>query len=344
MIKNLITHSGGFHADDVCAYTILHDLYPDAKLTRTRDKSQISELGKEGITFDVGDQFNPQKRQFDHHQPNAPKRENGDPFSAFGLVWQEYGQEWLEKCAQVPKEHSAATHKRFEDVLVKHIDMVDNAQVPDNVDIENTLSAMVHRSNLPTMTLTGEPKVITPEEDQEAFTATSQRIKPFLMDHAHSLAREEVTKSILNEKIDPKSQTLELDRPLPWRSVLPEMKGAEHLTMVIAPNSDKSEWVLGMVPTKNEGFIPKKRLPESWAGKRGDELEAVTNIPNMHFCHAGRWMAAGSTLDAAQNMAQTTAHIWKQDAQKEGFKAKLAQDLPPVQDKPAPKKQSQEER
>jgi uncharacterized UPF0160 family protein len=215
--------------------------------------------------------------------------------------------------------------------------------VPDNVDIENTLSAMVHRSNLPTMTLTAEPKIVTPEEEDQAFVATSQKIKPFLMDHAHSLAREEVTKSLLAEKIDPKSQILELDRPLPWRSVLPEMKGAEHLTMVVSPNSDKSEWVLGMVPTKNEGFVPKKRLPEAWAGKRGTDLEAVTNIPDMHFCHAGRWMAAGSTLNAAQTMARTTAHIWKQDEQKAGFKEKLAQTAPASKPR-SDKKKDQDER
>ncbi|WP_350636582.1 MYG1 family protein, partial [Pseudoalteromonas sp. GW168-MNA-CIBAN-0100] len=66
-------------------------IYPSFKLIRTRDMKLIS---KADVVIDVGGEHNPETGRFDHHQRGgAGARENGIPFSSFGLIWQKYGLE-----------------------------------------------------------------------------------------------------------------------------------------------------------------------------------------------------------------------------------------------------------
>lgn len=76
-----MTHGGKFHADDVFSAALLRLLRPDIRIHRG---FQVPEAF-EGLVFDIG--LGP----FDHHQQDAPVRENGVPYAAFGLLWREFG-------------------------------------------------------------------------------------------------------------------------------------------------------------------------------------------------------------------------------------------------------------
>ena len=52
-ITHLVTHSGGFHADELLSSVILTRLYPDATLLRSRDADWITP-GAGRIIYDVG--------------------------------------------------------------------------------------------------------------------------------------------------------------------------------------------------------------------------------------------------------------------------------------------------
>ena len=55
-ITQLVTHSGGFHADELLSSVILTRLFPDATVLRSRDKALITPA--EGrIIYDVGGDF-----------------------------------------------------------------------------------------------------------------------------------------------------------------------------------------------------------------------------------------------------------------------------------------------
>ena len=71
-----MTHGGKFHADDVFSAALLRLLRPDIRIHRG---FQVPEAF-EGLVFDIG--LGP----FDHHQQDAPVRENGVPYAAFGLL------------------------------------------------------------------------------------------------------------------------------------------------------------------------------------------------------------------------------------------------------------------
>lgn len=68
-INYLITHSWKFHTDEVFAYSILSELFSEAKLIRTRDEKILNEhkAKKTSILFDIWKEFSIEQNNFDHH-------------------------------------------------------------------------------------------------------------------------------------------------------------------------------------------------------------------------------------------------------------------------------------
>ena len=100
------THSGKFHADDVFSAALLLYLNPEIMITRG---NRVPE-DFDGIVFDIG------RGQYDHHQKDSRIRENGIPYAAFGLLWEELGADILgEDLAQ-----------RFDEAFVQPLDNNDN--------------------------------------------------------------------------------------------------------------------------------------------------------------------------------------------------------------------------
>ena len=75
------THGGKFHADDVFSAALLLYLNPEIVITRG---NRVPE-NFAGIVFDIG------RGRYDHHQKDSRVRENGVPYAAFGLLWEELG-------------------------------------------------------------------------------------------------------------------------------------------------------------------------------------------------------------------------------------------------------------
>jgi uncharacterized UPF0160 family protein len=82
--KTIVTHNGNFHADDVFSIAAFKCIFSSFKLIRTRDFDIIA---KADIVIDVGGEYDPEAGRFDHHQRGgAGERENGIPYSSFGLI------------------------------------------------------------------------------------------------------------------------------------------------------------------------------------------------------------------------------------------------------------------
>ena len=65
---------------------------------RTRDKEWLTP-SLDRIIYDVGGAYNSDNQIFDHHQRPGPLRDDGKPFSSFGLIWKHYGKQYLSKMA-----------------------------------------------------------------------------------------------------------------------------------------------------------------------------------------------------------------------------------------------------
>ena len=100
------THGGKFHADDVFSAALLLYLNPEIVIARG---NRVPE-DFDGIVFDIG------RGRYDHHQKDSRVRENGVPYAAFGLLWEELGEAIL-------GEELAA---EFDEAFVQPLDNNDN--------------------------------------------------------------------------------------------------------------------------------------------------------------------------------------------------------------------------
>ena len=85
-----VTHNGTMHADEVFATAFL-DLYQkDIKVIRVSEIEK-DKLRPDAIVYDIG------RGKFDHHGPDAEVRENGIKYSSFGLLFREFGKDFLKQ-------------------------------------------------------------------------------------------------------------------------------------------------------------------------------------------------------------------------------------------------------
>ena len=87
---NCITHSGTFHADEVFASAFLELYLGDVSIYRTNNVD-LSKVKENTLIYDVG------RGKYDHHQNDALKRDNGITYCSFGLLWKEFGKDFLQK-------------------------------------------------------------------------------------------------------------------------------------------------------------------------------------------------------------------------------------------------------
>ena len=132
-ITHLVTHSGGFHADELLSSAVLIRLFPQAELLRSRDRQWITPAAHK-IIYDVGGKYDGEAQIFDHHhhQRPGPLRADGQPFSSFGLIWAHYGRAYL-AAMDVPADDIEAIHTKFDSKFVLPIDLLDNGAMEPSV-------------------------------------------------------------------------------------------------------------------------------------------------------------------------------------------------------------------
>lgn len=94
------------------------------QLVRTRDKDTIAVGQADAETFvvDVGLKYDPNMRNFDHHQnDDSLCWPNGVPLSSCGMVWQ-----WLRDKKFLHQKMNDETMNIFERDFIQRIDMQDN--------------------------------------------------------------------------------------------------------------------------------------------------------------------------------------------------------------------------
>lgn len=324
-IDHLITHSGAFHADDVCAYALLSDLHPEAGLVRTRDTDTIARLSPHAVVFDVGRIYDPAQRRYDHHQPGAPVREDGLAYAAFGLIWLHRGQEWLTKIAGVPPQVAPAVHTQMAAGFVRDIDTVDVGVIPSGFSLATSLPGLIDAHNPPTLDLEGRPLTPTPAESDAHFQGAVALARPALRQHAQLLAREAMAAGIILEaaRTRPHPQILVLDQSLPWERTVTTHPDTQDIRLVVGPNSTGSEWGVACARKTLESFESRRLLPEGWRGKTGDALASASGVPGATFCHTGGFYAALAGKPAALAFAHAACGAWAREDRMDRVRAKV---------------------
>ncbi|MEE2860961.1 MAG: MYG1 family protein [Pseudomonadota bacterium] len=293
-IAHLVTHSGGFHADELLSSVILTRLFPHARILRTRDAGWISPA-PDRVIYDVGRDYDPARLIFDHHQKNPPLRDDGQPYSSFGLIWRQFGHDYL-RASGAPARDVDAIHAAFDADFVLPIDLVDNGSLSPTGPLADL--------SLPLL-LEGLKPVFddrTPEADDQAFDRALVIARAFveaaIARKAAKLRAEAVVMDAIAAAGD--GPILELPMGMPFRAAI-DKAGADHLLFVVHPRD--TDWTITGIRRDPAGFALRADLPAAWAGLTEAALEAASGVPGARFCHNARFIAVAADRQAALQMA-----------------------------------------
>ena len=295
-ITHLVTHSGGFHADELLSSVLLTQLFADAKLVRTRDRDMITPSADK-IIYDVGGAYDADAQIFDHHQRPGPLRSDDQPYSSFGLIWAHYGRDYL--AALNVREHDIdEIHEKFDSKFVLPIDLLDNGAMEPSV--AGPLSIMT----LPS--LLGSLKPVfddaSPTADDDAFHSALPIARQFVEAAINNLAAKLRAQEMVQQAIADAgaSAILELPMGMPYRSALVKAE-ADHILFVVTPRGQ--DWTIGGIKLSNDTFDQRADLPAAWAGLTDAALEEASGVKGAKFCHNARFIAVADSRDAILKMA-----------------------------------------
>jgi len=287
----IATHNGVFHADDVFAVAALLLAYPDATVVRTRDPKVFAEAD---IVVDVGGEYNPTTRRFDHHQKGgAGIRHNGVPYAAFGLVWDTIGMSIVPEPSETARQHIAGI---IDASLVQAIDASDNGFVLPG-DVHNTPSYSISQV-ISTMNPTWQDTT----SFDEAFHAAVGAARGLITLAIRSAAAEVAAETEVAEALDEASMGIVvLEKYVPWTDALLRLDGGR--TKFILFPAETGDWRIQAVPDAPGSFGMRYALPEDWAGLRDAALVEKTGVPDAIFCHSGRFIAGAQTREGVATLA-----------------------------------------
>lgn len=267
------------------ATAILKEIF-QIELKRTRDNNILNELD---IVYDVGG------GEFDHHGPDKVYRDDGIPFASCGLIWNNFGKDVITSKAPSLEEALIDSIFRYIDrVLMEGIDALDNGiRIKEEVIPMMSISSIISGFNPPWDSEKNEDTAFN-EAVEVASNVLSNTI-----DRRFSVlkARENVVMAYETRTIP---QILVLDTFCPWGEVLREIDEKEQVLFVVYPRKDG----YAVQTVRGRNGEDRKQFPESWAGKRDEELAAVTGVTDAVFCHTGRFMAVARSFEGIMKMTE----------------------------------------
>lgn len=279
-----MTHAGSFDPDDVLAVAVVTMFLGEEKCEIIRSRDQVV-IDQADWVVDVGGIYKKERKRFDHHQDDVPERANHVPYSSFGLVWEELGEEL---CG------SAAVAKRIEEKLVYPIDAADNS-MQVCCDCGNGIKAY----ELYDVINTYKPAWGRDEDFYNGFmravSFARKMIKRQIVTERGELAMLEYAKGVIDASEN--KEVVAFEKPV-IRHVLaelPDIKG--FVSPVFDPTS--SDWMAVTVPVNSRSFTNRMSFPEEWRGKSLEELHEVTGLSGVTFCHKELYFVVASSKEAA---------------------------------------------
>jgi len=284
----IVTHNGSFHADEVFAVAALKLKFKNenVEIIRTRDPKILATAD---LVVDVGALYDGE-RFFDHHQGGIEPRSNGVPYASFGLVWKRFGAEICD---------SEEIAKRIETELILHIDAADNS-----VEVYKPIIPGVYPYILHDIVHSFYPLWDDTTLDYDSGFEQALGFATIVLDRemaqigAVFRARpifKKFYESAHNKKI------ILLDRKCSYEEFLPEYP---EILFVISPNQADDPWHVKTARDSIYSFENRKSFPESWAGKRGNELVLATGVSDAIFCHRGRFLTVAGSKEGALALAE----------------------------------------
>ncbi|MCI0619752.1 MYG1 family protein [Candidatus Wolfebacteria bacterium] len=296
----IVTHSSGFHTDDVFAVATLLLLLGDenCEVIRSRDKEVIESAD---YVVDVGFVHNPERNRFDHHQEGkAGERDNGIPYASFGLVWKKFG---------VDVVGSRTLADAIDQWLVQPIDAFDNG-----VDLAKLARIDVRPFLIQNVVEAFHPGWRENRDMREAFSDAVMWAKVVLQREIvyqnTVLEMQAYAEETYQQSKDKRLIIFEGKRELSRDIVIGALlKHSEPLYFMRYRGSD-GNWSVECV--RNDVFnfdTNRKPLPREWAGKNKEELATVTGVSDAYFCHNNCFLCVARSREGAFKLAQLALEV-----------------------------------
>jgi uncharacterized UPF0160 family protein len=302
------THNGMYHADEAVAIALLAGNVSAAEinLIRTRDQNLIDAAH---VAIDVGGVYCPEKGRFDHHFVGSPTREDGAQLASAGLIELQLAGKLGKHTKQFVRRVDASdtgvktpgwrfsmsvsktnplpgsSPQDYDSRFLEIVSIIRHYVIPILEDWVNEEDAVEDVIEAATASFENHPQVTKWLQESETAKQESEiRISA-------AFARAACLGHYL----------VELSQP---EVALHDMLGAapEGMFFVTFPTMEGTHMVQ-QIPLEKGSFQGRLPLPEAWAGKRGEALQAVTGVPDAVFCHPGRFIAGASSHEGAVRLA-----------------------------------------
>lgn len=286
---DFITHSGTMHADEVFATAFLEQYFGKNKVLRT-NSVEFDKLSTKVIVYDIG------RGKFDHHQVDALKRDNDITYCSFGLLWKTFGKDFLKK------EGFSNIDSLWEYIdkdFVEGIDADDNGVFPkiDAIYKVKTISSIIKLFN---------PSFDSDEDESCQFIkAVDVASKIFYEEILYANGKVIADKNIndLLDEVDSDSKFLILDKFLPYEETILNREDKNNILFVAFP-SNRGGYAIKTIPKSLTDKTARMDFPEEWAGLEGEELEKVSSIKGLTFCHTGRFIVSCKDLKSVYKVLE----------------------------------------
>lgn len=261
---------------------------------RTRDADWTTSA-PDRVIYDVGRDHDPQRLVFDHHQKNPPLREDGQPYSSFGLILRHFKRDYLLAFC-LPERDVDMIYAAFDADFVLPVDLVDNGALSPTGPLGDLSLPLLLESLGPVFDERG------PEVNDRAFDRALVIAHAFVEAAVACKAAKLRAEAVVMDAIAPADDSLILELPMgvPFRAAI-DKAGADHLLFVVHPRD--TEWTVTGNRRDAEGFALRADLPEAWAGLTDATFEAASGVPGARFCHNARLIAVATDRWAALQLA-----------------------------------------
>lgn len=267
--STVYTHAGKFHADDVFSTALLRLLQPELKVIRTAALPE----NFDGFAFDIG------WGTYDHHQKDAPVRENGVPYAAFGLLWKDLGEQLV-----------GEEWQRFDEHFIQPLDL------EDNTGCGHPLAAAIASFN-PLWDSQEDPN----ENFEKAVTVASAILERRIAE-VNGIRR---AKAVVEQAIEQMQDGIVLlDRYAPWKQFVVQTDAL----FVVSP-SQRGGFSAQAVPLSAQDNTLRLPFPAEWAGQSAEQLQQLTGIPTLRFCHNNRFLISADSLADAIAACKLTQQL-----------------------------------
>lgn len=285
---NFITHAGTFHADEIMSTVILLNKFGDIKLARVNNVNN----NDKAFIYDIG------YGKYDHHGADFNiTRENNIKYASCGLIWNEFGKDILSK---LKLSNIDEAFKSIDNNIIMDIDRDDNG-----IALKNEPD--VKMQNIPSLISSFNPAWNELECETKSFLNAVSFANTIFNNIINKMVAKDKAKSIIDVKIDEsRDGILLLDEYMPWKDIVLTSANpkAKEILYAIFP-SKRGGYNIVATPEKLGSFNVKKPFPEKWAGKEEKELQQISGIKTITFCHVGLFICACKTFEDAILIAKT---------------------------------------